>query len=68
VDLVVLDGDPLRDIRNTERIHSVVTRGRVVTASARQKMLADVEEAVKEPPAPSALAAGGCCGTRAPGH
>ena len=28
-DLIVLDGDPLRDIRNTRRIYRVVTNGRV---------------------------------------
>ena len=27
-DLVVLDGDPLADIRNTRRIHAVVLNGR----------------------------------------
>ncbi|WP_329479463.1 amidohydrolase family protein [Kribbella sp. NBC_01484] len=63
-DLVVLDADPLTDIRNTRKIHSVVTRGRVISPAARQRMLADVEAAVKEPPAATALAAGGCCGGR----
>jgi imidazolonepropionase-like amidohydrolase len=28
-DLIVLDGSPLDDIRNTRRIHRVVTNGRV---------------------------------------
>jgi hypothetical protein len=65
-DLVVLDADPLTDIRNTRRIHSVVTRGRVISPAQRQRMLADVEAAVKEPPAPTALAAGGCCGSGRP--
>jgi hypothetical protein len=66
-DLVVLDADPLLDIRNTRRIHTVITRGRVISPAARQKMLADVESAVKAPPAAAALAAGGCCGTSRPG-
>jgi hypothetical protein len=65
-DLVVLDADPLVDIRNTQRIHTVVTRGRIISPAARQKMLADVEAAVKAPPAAAALAAGGCCGTSRP--
>jgi hypothetical protein len=65
-DLVVLDADPLQDIRNTRRIHMVVTRGRVISPAARQKMLADVEAAVKAPPTPAAIPAGGCCGTRRP--
>ncbi|WP_433006271.1 amidohydrolase family protein [Kribbella sp. CA-294648] len=30
-DLVVLDGDPLKDIINTRRIHTVVTRGRIIS-------------------------------------
>ena len=41
-DLVVLDADPLKDIRNTRRIHSVISRGRVISPQARQRMLADV--------------------------
>ncbi|MEV6288454.1 amidohydrolase family protein [Kribbella sp. NPDC051770] len=61
-DLVVLDADPLLDIRNTRRIHTVVTRGRVISPQARRRMLADVEAAVARPPAGPALAAGGCCG------
>ncbi|WP_148256718.1 amidohydrolase family protein [Kribbella flavida] len=67
-DLVVLDADPLTDIANTRRIHSVVTRGRVISPTARRRMLADVEAAVQQAPAAPALAAGGCCGTRRPGH
>jgi cytosine/adenosine deaminase-related metal-dependent hydrolase len=61
-DLVVLDADPLTDIRNTRRIHTVVTRGRVISPQARRRMLADVAAAVQAPPAGRALAAGGCCG------
>ncbi|WP_020391144.1 amidohydrolase family protein [Kribbella catacumbae] len=67
-DFVVLDGDPLQDIRNTRRIHTVVTRGRIISPAARARMLADVEAAVKAPPAAAALAAGGCCGTGRSGH
>jgi imidazolonepropionase-like amidohydrolase len=64
-DLVVLDADPLTDIRNSRRIHSVVTRGRVISPAQRQRMLADVEAVVKAPPTASAIAAGGCCGGHA---
>jgi hypothetical protein len=67
-DLVVLDADPLQDIRNTRRIHTVVTRGRIISPAARARMLADVEAAVKAPPPAGALAAGGCCGNGRPGH
>lgn len=67
-DLVVLDADPLKDIRNTRRIHSVVTRGRVISPQARQRMLADVEAAVKEPATAAAIPASGCCGMGGSGH
>ncbi|MFS8098306.1 amidohydrolase family protein [Lentzea alba] len=56
--LVVLDGNPLKDIRNTQRIHSVLTRGRVLGPAERQKMLADVEKAAQEPFPPAVQA---CC-------
>ena len=62
-DLVVLDEDPLKDIRNTRKIHSVVTRGRVISPTQRQRMLAEVEVVVRESPAAGAIAAGGCCAT-----
>jgi imidazolonepropionase-like amidohydrolase len=65
-DLVVLDADPLTDIRNTRRIHTVVTRGRVIGPAQRQQLLAGVEAAVKEPPTTATLAAGGCCGAHRP--
>ncbi|MFF0270522.1 amidohydrolase family protein [Kribbella sp. NPDC004536] len=67
-DLVVLDADPLADIRNSRRINTVVTRGRVISPAARRQLLAGVEAAVKEPPTGKSLAAGGCCGTGATGH
>ncbi|MGW7686933.1 amidohydrolase family protein [Kribbella sp. NPDC054772] len=63
-DLVVLDADPLTDIRNSRKIHTVVTRGRVISPAQRQRMLADVEAAVKEPPTAASVAAGGCCGSK----
>lgn len=56
--LVVLDGNPLQDIRNTQRIHTVLTRGRVLGPAQRQQMLADVEKAAQEPvPTPART----CC-------
>jgi imidazolonepropionase-like amidohydrolase len=42
-DLVVLDADPLADIRNTQKISGVVTGGRYFARPALDKMLADVE-------------------------
>ncbi|WP_249999175.1 amidohydrolase family protein [Actinoplanes sp. M2I2] len=44
-DLVVLDADPLADIRNTQRVHAVVVRGELISAERREDMLSDVEAA-----------------------
>jgi hypothetical protein len=41
-DLVLLDADPLRDIRNTTRIHAVVTNGRYLDRTALDALLAGV--------------------------
>lgn len=38
-DLVLLDADPLSDIRNTTRIAAVVANGRLIDASARRRLL-----------------------------
>jgi len=48
-DLVVLDADPLADIGNTQRINAVVTRGRLLSRSRLDIMLAEVERAAAEP-------------------
>ncbi|GIF77275.1 amidohydrolase family protein [Asanoa siamensis] len=50
-DLVLLDADPLRDIRNTTRIHSVVVRGCVLSPADRARMLAEVKKAAAAAPA-----------------
>lgn len=42
-DLVVLEANPLEDIRSVGRIHAVVANGRLIDASARLRMLRDVE-------------------------
>jgi len=42
-DLVLLDANPLQDIRNTQRIAAVVFRGKIFQRAALQKMLAQVE-------------------------
>lgn len=47
--LVVLDGNPLANIHNTQRIHTVLTRGQVFGPAERQRMLAEVEKAAQEP-------------------
>jgi imidazolonepropionase-like amidohydrolase len=39
-DLVIIDGNPLEDIRNTQSIRMVIVNGRVIDAAERRKMLA----------------------------
>ncbi|XVU28576.1 amidohydrolase family protein [Actinoplanes sp. CA-054009] len=52
-DLVLLNADPLHDIRNTTRIHSVILRGTLIDPPHRQQILADIEKEVNQPrPAP----------------
>ena len=46
-DLVLLDADPLTDIRNTRRISIVIANGRVFDAPARAGLLSHVETALK---------------------
>jgi imidazolonepropionase-like amidohydrolase len=48
-DLIVLDADPLADIRNTQRIHAICVRGRMITAAEREQMLADIEASANFP-------------------
>ena len=59
-DLVLLDADPLRDIRNTTAINSVVVRGQVIDPTARQRMLDDVKKAAAVQPAPQVASAARC--------
>ena len=42
-DLVLLEADPLADIRNTRRIAAVVYRGKLLDRAALDRMLAEVE-------------------------
>jgi imidazolonepropionase-like amidohydrolase len=46
-DLVLLDANPLQDIRNTKRIAAVVFGGKIFQRAALQKMLAQVEAQAK---------------------
>jgi imidazolonepropionase-like amidohydrolase len=43
-DLVLLDADPLLDIRNTTRINAVVANGRLYDRAALEKLLADAQK------------------------
>jgi imidazolonepropionase-like amidohydrolase len=47
-DLVLLDANPLEDIRNTQRITAVITRGKVRLRDELDRMLADVERVARE--------------------
>jgi imidazolonepropionase-like amidohydrolase len=48
-DLVLLDGNPLEDIRNTRKISAVVFSGRYYSRSDLDKMLREIrEQAAKE--------------------
>jgi hypothetical protein len=42
-DLVLLDSDPLADIRNTQKINAVISNGRLFDRKALNKMLAQAE-------------------------
>jgi imidazolonepropionase-like amidohydrolase len=46
-DLVLLDADPLKDIRNTTRISAVIANGRVLDSAARAALLQHVVTALK---------------------
>lgn len=46
-DLVLLDADPLADIRNTRHISVVIANGRLFDAGARATLLSHVETALK---------------------
>jgi hypothetical protein len=60
-DLVLLDADPLRDIRNTTRIDSVFVRGHHIDRATRRRMLAEIEAAAQASrPAGTIPAAAGC--------
>ena len=48
-DLVLLDGDPLGDIKNTERIRGVVIGGRYLDRKTLDDLLDAAEKAVKRP-------------------
>jgi imidazolonepropionase-like amidohydrolase len=47
-DLVLLDADPLKDIRNTRKIQSVVLAGRYFSRADLDRLLAGVEKAAAE--------------------
>jgi imidazolonepropionase-like amidohydrolase len=42
-DLVLLDANPLQDIRHTQRIRAVVVRGRLMDRASLDRLLSDAE-------------------------
>jgi imidazolonepropionase-like amidohydrolase len=48
-DMVLLEADPLADIRNTRRIRAVIAGGRLLDRPALDRLLASAEQAAKEP-------------------
>jgi imidazolonepropionase-like amidohydrolase len=46
-DLVILSGNPLEDIKNTQQIEAVVLNGRYLDSDALSKLLSDAESAAK---------------------
>ncbi|HEU4455352.1 MAG TPA: amidohydrolase family protein, partial [Longimicrobium sp.] len=48
-DLVVLDANPLDDVRNTQRIHVVVARGRLIGPAEREALLAEARSIAAKP-------------------
>lgn len=46
--LVILDADPLQDIRNTTRVFAVIVRGRLLSRSDLDRMLSAAETAARE--------------------
>jgi imidazolonepropionase-like amidohydrolase len=47
-DLVLLDGNPLEDIRNTQRIHAVIFNGKLLDRAALDRLLAEGERAAQK--------------------
>jgi imidazolonepropionase-like amidohydrolase len=47
-DLILLDANPLEDIKNTKRIAAVMVNGKYLTKEVLEKMMADVEAAAKK--------------------
>ena len=47
-DLVLLDADPLADIRNTTKIGAVIFNGRLLARGELDRMLTDVEASNKK--------------------
>lgn len=62
-DLVVLDADPLQDIRNTRHVHAVVVRGQLITDEGREQLLEGAAAAGGTTGAQLTAAVACACGT-----
>ena len=47
-DLILLDANPLEDIRNTQRIHAVIVNGKLLDRTALDRLLAEGERAAQK--------------------
>ena len=47
--LILLEGDPLQDIRNTQRIYAVILNGKYLSKARLKSLLAEAEELAKKP-------------------
>jgi imidazolonepropionase-like amidohydrolase len=56
-DMILLDANPLDDIRNTQKIAAVMMNGRYFSRGDLQKLLQKVEASAKQDPTPSPAAA-----------
>ena len=65
-DLLILDADPLADIRNTQKIHGIVAAGRYIDSERRAQILADVEAYAAAPMTMAATAATAATALTAP--
>ena len=45
-DILVLDADPLADVTNTQRIHTVIANGRVFDRATRDGILSEIEASI----------------------
>jgi imidazolonepropionase-like amidohydrolase len=57
-DLVLLDADPVADIRNTRRIHAVVANGRLLDRASLDRLLAEARQGSPEACAREAVSGG----------
>jgi imidazolonepropionase-like amidohydrolase len=60
-DLLVLDADPLTDIRHTRDIHAVIARGRHYGPAERRRLFDEIEAAARDDQVGATSPASACC-------